>query len=113
MNAPSWCVARILMQCSVEIEGRHLFSEEFVLLRGSSAEEVRVKAASKGESTNHSYANDVGEQVRWSFQTVLEVKETVDEELQDGTELYARLCSLEESGQAHLYRDWLGQPGRG
>ncbi len=93
MNTPSWYIARILMQCSVEIEGGQLFSEEFVLLRGGSVEEVRMKAASKGESMNHFYANDAGERVEWSFQTVLEVKETVDEELQDGAELYARLCS--------------------
>lgn len=81
------------MQCSVETDGSQLFSEEFVLLRGSSLEEVRMKATSKGESMNHSYANDVGELVEWSFQGVLEIKETVDDELQDGAELYARLCS--------------------
>ena len=92
-DSQSWYIARILMKCSVPVDGGDLFSEEFVLMKGSSQQEVRTKAASKGESMNHSYANDTGDRVEWTFQTVLEVKGTVDKELGDGAELYARLCS--------------------
>jgi hypothetical protein len=81
------------MKCSISVDGSPLFSEEFVLIEGHSQHEARAKAAAKGESMNHSYANDTGEQVEWTFEAVLEVKETVDQELGNGAELYARLCS--------------------
>jgi hypothetical protein len=93
MSDQSWYLARLLMKCSAKVDNEPLFSEEFVLLRGGSYDEVYEKAETKGRKMAHSYLNDEGHEVRWTFQSVLEIRRVIDDELIDGSELFARTCS--------------------
>lgn len=93
MSDQSWYLARLLMKCSAKVDNEPLFSEEFVLLRGGCYDEVHEKAETKGRNMAHSNLNDEGHEVRWTFQSVLEIRRLIDDELMDGCELYARICS--------------------
>jgi Domain of unknown function (DUF4288) len=81
------------MKCSEDVDREHLFSEEFVLLRGSNYEETYRKAEAKGKAMAHSYLNDAEREVRWDFQAVLEIRLVMEDELVDGSEIYARTSS--------------------
>jgi hypothetical protein len=81
------------MRSSVNVENEPLFSEEFVLVRAVSYEEAYGKAEAKGVSLSHSYQNDAGEEVRWTLESILEVKRTIDDDIGDGCEIYARISS--------------------
>jgi hypothetical protein len=93
MSDQVWYVARILLRCSAVVDDQPLFSEEFVLLKAASYAEAHHKAEVKGGSLGHSYLNGAGDEVRWTFQAVLEVKRTVDHAIGDGSEIYARTWS--------------------
>jgi hypothetical protein len=93
MSDQSWYLARLLMKCSANVENEPLFLEEFILLRGGSYDEAYEKAETKGRSMAHSYLNDAGGEVQWAFQSVLEIRRLIDDELVDGSELYSRTCS--------------------
>jgi Domain of unknown function (DUF4288) len=94
MTTLYWYLARILTRCSVEIDQEELFSEEFVLLRAASYEEAHRKALAKGETLRHSYLNGAREEVKWSPESVLEVKRILTDNIEDGCEIYARLLSV-------------------
>jgi hypothetical protein len=82
------------MRSSVNVNNEALFSEEFVLVRAASYEEAYRKAEAKGGGLmSHSYQNDAGEEVRWTFESILEVKRTIDDDIGDGCEIYARILS--------------------
>lgn len=86
----SWYLARLLMKSSINYDSGSLFMEEFVLTRADSYDEAYAKASNKGVTMEHSYLNERGETIYWSFQCVLEIKEVIDDEILDGTEIYAR-----------------------
>lgn len=93
------------MKASVGLQQKPLFSEEFVLLRAESYEEAYGKSGAKGVSMEHSYLNDEKEKVCWTLQGVLEVRQLLDEEITDGTEVYSRTVSepLEIVPRSPLY----------
>lgn len=93
MSVQFWYLVRILMRCSAEVDNEPLFSEEFVLVRATSYDEAYGKAETKGGTLNHSYQNDSGIEVCWTFQSVLEVRRIMDDDIGDGCEIYARTWS--------------------
>jgi hypothetical protein len=93
MSNQFWYVVRILMRSSVSVDNETLYSEEFALVRAVSYEEAYGKAEAKGVGLSHSYQNDAGKEVRWIFESILEVKRTIDDDIGDGCEVYARLSS--------------------
>jgi hypothetical protein len=58
-------------------------------MRAGSYVEAHHKAEVKGESLSHSYLNGAGNEVRWIFQAVLEVKRILDHNIGDGSEIDA------------------------
>jgi hypothetical protein len=93
MSVQFWYLVRVLMGCSVDIDGEPLFSEEFVLVRAVSYDEAYGKAEAKGQELCHSYQNDAGVEVCWTFRSVLEVRRIMDDDIGDGCEIYARTWS--------------------
>jgi hypothetical protein len=85
----------IYKSTSVSGDKQPLYEESFVLLRATDEAEARSKALAHARNACVSYDNVEGETIRWSLQRVLEVKPVLQDELQDGAELYAR-----------YFRDW-------
>ena len=93
MSSQFWYLVRILMRCSANFDNEALFSEEFVLVRAVSYEEAYGKAEAKSVGLSHSYQNDVKGEVRWIFESILEVKRIMSDDIGDGCEIYARIWS--------------------
>jgi hypothetical protein len=68
-----------------------LYEEAFVLLRASSVEQARQRAAAYAANQHATYVNDRGEPVSWSLKHVVDVAEVLEEETGGEPEaLYAR-----------------------
>lgn len=88
----SWFVALILYGSSAEAAPTYtpLYEECFVLFRARSLEEAREKAERHAAQAETSYENVYGEQLHWRRKQVVDVAPSLDDSLEDGTELYAR-----------------------
>jgi len=93
MSVQFWYLVRILMMCSANVDNEALFSEEFVLVQAVSYNEAYGKAEAKGANLSHTYQNDAGDEVRWMFESILEVRRIMSDEIGDGSEIYARTWS--------------------
>jgi Domain of unknown function (DUF4288) len=88
---PSCYVAVILYESSSDVpEYQPLYQESFVLLKATSLEEAEAKALAYGTQEQVSYQNENRETIRWSLKQVIDVNSVLDDELDDGSELYAR-----------------------
>jgi Domain of unknown function (DUF4288) len=87
----SFYVAVILYESSSDVpDYKPLYQESFVLLKATSLEEAEAKALAYGTQEQVSYQNENQETIRWSLKQVIDVNSVLDDELDDGSELYAR-----------------------
>lgn len=88
---PFFYMAVILYESSSDApEYKPLYQESFVLLKATSLEEAETKALVHGTQEQVSYQNENQETIRWSLKQVIDVNSVLDDELDDGSELYVR-----------------------
>jgi len=54
-------------------------------------DEAREKGAALGKAAEHSYSNEAGKEVRWRFQSIVDVQEFCADDICDGVEVYSRM----------------------
>ncbi|MGH9152991.1 MAG: DUF4288 domain-containing protein [Acidimicrobiales bacterium] len=67
-----------------------MYEESFVLFRAETVEQAREKAEAHALRSEASYENEYGEQIRWLRKHLIDVAPVLYEDLEDGTEIYAR-----------------------
>lgn len=88
---PSLYIAVILYESASDAPNyQPLYQESFILLKATSLEEAEAKALAYGTQEQVSYQNENQETIRWSLKQVIDVNSVLDDELDDGSELYAR-----------------------
>ena len=93
-NAPykTWSlyIAVVLYESSSDApDDKPLYEECFLVVRAKSDEEARERAMQL-VSAPHSYKNQYGATITWSFKEIERVQSVLSDELADGKELYAR-----------------------
>jgi hypothetical protein len=84
-------IAIILYESNSDISGYlPLYQECFVLIKATSIEEAQEKALAHGNQEQVTYQNENQEIITWSLKQVIDVNPVLDDELDDGSELYAR-----------------------
>lgn len=87
----SFYIAVILYESSSNVpEYQPLFQEGFMLIKASSLEEAKEKAFLYGSQQQVSYQNENQETITWSLKHVVDVNSVLYDNLEDGTEIYAR-----------------------
>ncbi|MEU4695542.1 DUF4288 domain-containing protein [Nonomuraea dietziae] len=69
---------------------RPRYSEDVVLIYGTSLEDARATADAMGHEEETSYKNQYGEAVNWKFVGVADVRATLYDTLEENTSLYSR-----------------------
>ncbi len=67
-----------------------LYEESFVLIRASTEDEAREKAAIYTQEQLSSYQNEFGETITWVVKHIIDVSPVLTDTIEDGSELYAR-----------------------
>jgi Domain of unknown function (DUF4288) len=84
-------VAVLLYESSSEAPGyQPLYEESFILLKAGSLQEAKEKALAHGLGDQVSYRNEEQETITWSLKHLIDVNEVLDDDLGDGSDLYAR-----------------------
>ncbi|WPB77895.1 DUF4288 domain-containing protein [Archangium violaceum] len=100
-------VAVLLYESTSESGGKKpLYQESFVLLQATGEEEARARAAEHARQQETQYENEEGELIHWSLKHVIDVSPVLDDELKDGSELYAR--HFRDYGAYHAFEPFLG-----
>jgi len=68
----------------------NLWEESFLLLRATSDEQARTKAASIASAKRLTYRASTGETLTWEFFKISASYELSDDQLADGTEIFSR-----------------------
>jgi Domain of unknown function (DUF4288) len=80
-----------LMKSSADNK-KDLYSENITLVKAESIDEARKKLKDSAESENTSYKNKFGNTVTWSFLTIVDVAEVLEDDVTntDCIDLYTR-----------------------
>jgi len=60
----------------------------YFLLKAGNDNIARAKGLRIGKAKQHSYKNSAGEEVSWTFEKLIDIKEVLSEEVTEGTEMY-------------------------
>src|SRR5690606_31529613 len=96
----NWYVAEAVFQSSIEKAGADyipLIERSWFLVSAPNEANAHEKATTLAKGRRESYANADGEQVSWILLRVERVREVMDIELKDGTEIW---CEIERESQA-------------
>lgn len=77
-----------------ESEVRSVRESLLFLVQASDHESAVSKAENIARAKEHSYENEKGEQVQWTFSRLVEVTEAVDQQFADGAELKSTMIDL-------------------
>ncbi len=94
-----WYVANIFLK-SLNAKASNdegIWEERLVLFEANSETEAMEKAASFGESEQHSYLNSEGETVSWKFDSVERIGHLDAGKLEDKLELFSRFLRKSEA----------------
>jgi len=88
-----WYVATLIVTSFVKgkQKGKHLFDRQVRIIRAASNEEAYQKALSLGKEENASYRNPRGEKVSWRFLGLEDLRQLLNDHLDDGTEIISWL----------------------
>jgi hypothetical protein len=87
---PSFYIAVIVYESSADpTDYDPLYEENFMLLKADSEEEAKEKALSHVNQP-HSYKNEYGQTITWSFKQLVELLPVWNTEITDGIELCSR-----------------------
>lgn len=67
-----------------------LFQESWLIVESSSQEAARQKAEALARQNEGSYQNEAGETITIKLRHIVDVSPLLDQEIRDGSELYAR-----------------------
>ena len=98
--AGSWFGARLLFECVVDPDtdaDDATFEDRIILVQAVDEQEAERKAASAGKKAEHSYKNQFGDTVVWTFREMLDVVPMYDSDLVHGTEIYSSLIGRNEA----------------
>jgi hypothetical protein len=86
----NWYTAKCLFRCVVQGKRPDDLLREctYFLVRAKDNRDALKRAAAIAKSKQHSYVNQYGGKVEWIFERVLNVKEILAQELDEGTEIY-------------------------
>jgi hypothetical protein len=90
----NWHVAEAVFQSSIESAGSNyepLMERSWFLISAPDEETALKKATELAKARHESYANADGEQVHWTFVRIERVREIMDAELVDGTEIWSEI----------------------
>ena len=74
-----------------------LIERSWFLVSADDESLAQAKAVALAEKRLDAYDNPAGERVRWVFQRIERLREVMDRELQDGTEVW---CEIEREGES-------------
>jgi hypothetical protein len=108
-----WYVAVMVVACTVG--GRraddNLVDLQYRLIRASDPESAFVEAMSLGPLHDHSYQNESGQLVEWTFKGLHRLDRLIDQKLDNGSEVFSTLVrTLYEqlvSKKENLWEFWL------
>ena len=85
----SWFAVSLVFECIDPDTDEGLSLEQrIVLLHAVDEDAVRERAGRLGKKTQVEYASAEGNQVRWLFRGIGDIKALLDDEIGDGTEVY-------------------------
>ena len=82
-----WFSVRYFSECVLD-NAEDLYEDAILLIHADDETAARTRGEASARRSNHSYANATGEDVRWEFREVLDVKQLFDDEIHDGSEIY-------------------------
>jgi hypothetical protein len=93
MSEEIWYVAVLVIESSVgeDAANEPLIDLQYRLVRATDAEDAYRKSLELGTSAEHSYQNSDGETVRWNFVGLHDLRESQDQDLVHGAEVYSSL----------------------
>ena len=94
----NWYVAEAIFEATVHIERatEKLVSETLLfLVRAVDHSSAVTKAENIAREKEHSYQNEMGQQVSWTFVRLVEVTRTVDQQFEEGAELKSTMTELQ------------------
>jgi hypothetical protein len=84
-----WYVAECLYYADTNPTAREQLGEyRYFLVEASNDEAAIIKSWQLGRNREHSYVSADETEVKWLLESVVDVKEILDETLSEGTELY-------------------------
>ncbi len=108
-----WYVAKLVLRCQV---GKHdrgpwLCDEQVRVIRAISKHQAYEKAVRFGKDAEHTYTNESGEIVSWSFLGLSNLDILGSDVISDGTEITYRLLETDEPlGLVRGKTDLVGRP---
>ncbi len=102
-----WYVATIITQCKVADadQASWTLDEQICVLQAANGEVAYDKAVQLGKSTEHSYPNSNGDEVRWTFLGLNNLEELVGNSITDGTEIRSRLFESDNPSGLVRHKD--------
>ena len=88
-----WYVAELIVVSRVgkSPKGKALYDRQIKVLRANDHEAAHRRCLQLGKEENHCYKNSAGETVYWRFAGLANLRELLDEQISDGTEIHSRL----------------------
>jgi|SRR5579864_3566768 len=90
----NWHIAEAIFRSSIDGASSDyvpLTERSWFLISAPDEEAALTKATELAKNRRESYANADGEQVRWTFLRIERVREIMDAELIDGTEIWSEI----------------------
>ena len=78
-----------------------LIEDCLFLVNAASDEEAKHKAEAVALTKQDAYENSSGETVRWKFVNIVRVREVLDEQLREGTEVWCTIQRRSEQEETH------------
>jgi hypothetical protein len=87
-----WFVARLLCRRDIsdDVKVEDFYEEKLIVFKALDQNDVRRRLPSIQSAQEERFLNEDGNVVSWKFHEFLEVQEVVDDEIDDGTEVYYR-----------------------
>jgi uncharacterized protein DUF4288 len=103
LESQKWYLAVLVVASRVD-DGKSikpLVDQQFRLIRATDPEAAYARALQLGAEEADSYLNSEGDRVRWEFVGLSDLTELLEQDLQDGTEVYS---TIERADPASLVR---------
>jgi len=95
----NWYVAEAVFESGIEHSGSSyspLIDRTWFLVSAEDEPSAEAKAEVLARSKEHSYANAEGETVHWTFSRIERLREVMDDQLGDGTEVWSVITEADE-----------------
>ena len=93
-----WFIAEVIFHATVHAEHEEaspLVEDLLLLIQAGDHPSAVVKAEAIAKTKEHSYDNEKGQRVTWTFVRLVELTEMIDQRFEDGAELKSTLTEGE------------------